>query len=219
MNKLKLILFSLVIFPICYDGISQTKNQVELYFAPSISSMDNHEFADKYISVGFRFDIGVSYMRHIKQNARIGTGISYSIMGDNYFRSYPNSIVNPGSTSNFESKSYINFIELPFKFSYQIGNNPDNSFYFDLDLINQLLISTLIQYNDDGYEFEEKVSFDELRDNDKRVYYLAIQFGTTYQKSFANNLFLGLSPFFKYGLMWDNHYWKTGLKIALGYKY
>lgn len=216
MKKLKLVLLLLVIFPLGLDGISQTVNQAELHGTPTISGIKyDRSYLNEHTSVDFRFDIGVSYMRLLKPKFRIGTGITYSRMG--YNTSYSNhGNLNQGNPINLEQNIYKCFIELPIKFSSQIGNNAVHSFFFDVNLINQLLICTFTESNYGIYY--DKVSFKELKDNNRSVYNVAFQIGATYQKSFTNNLYFGLAPFFKIGILYSND-WSAGLKVAMGFNF
>lgn len=208
-----------IIFQIGHDGISQTKNQVELFIAPTISNIwDKHLHADENTKAGFRFDVGISYMRRIIPRVSIGTGFSYSRMGYNYtdtFIDYGGHYTTPGNSFTVKDKVLENYIELPLKFSAQINNNTEHSFLFDFNVINQLLISTKRTSNRGG---DTKRNFKELRDADRKIYNLAVQIGATYQKSFTNNLFFGLSPFYKAGSRNPSN-WNVGLKIIMGYNF
>ena len=207
MNQLKLVLLLALIFLLCHDGISQTENQVEIYAAPTMCN----EFDDQSSSPGLRFDVGASYMRRIHPKASIGTGLSYSSMGSNSNLSYFDYTTQSNEVNS--NKYFINYIEVPFKFSGQISKNGNKSILYDINIINQFLISV---YNKSNHEVVSKSNFKELKDRNADMYDLAIQIGITYQKRFADNLFFGISPFFKFGITQFPNFWSLGLKVAIG---
>jgi hypothetical protein len=216
-SKMKSLLLIFVFNLISIIGISQTVNKVELHIAPTLSyrTLDK-EHVDLNHTTGVRFDIGMSYMRLIKQKIRIGTGIGYSKMGYNLSDTYPDYYGDPVA---LDYKFFRNFIEIPLKFSLKVNNESENSFFIDFNIINQLFMSQFTRsLNDDPDEY---LSFSDLKDSDMKIYNLAILIGATYEKSFNNNICLNIAPFFKYGILsLDNvHDWNAGLKIGIGYNF
>jgi hypothetical protein len=210
MNKLIFALLVLIAFQFGRRGTSQTINQVELYFAPTLATISEKDsYRAEHVQPGFRFETGMSYMRRIYPKASIGAGFSYSSMGYNYFYSY----TQQGEETTVKDRIFNNYVEFPFRFSVQINNDPENSFFVDINVINQLLI--LYNRKSNIYP-DDRENYKDLRDKDWEVYNVAIQFCATYQKRFTSNYFHGISPFFKINIKRNPLNWSVGLKMAVG---
>jgi hypothetical protein len=203
-----------------HHGISQKKNQVELYIAPTLAGiMDGQNHSADYTSAGLRYDVGVVYMRRTDPIASFGTGFSYSSLGYNFKYTYTD--VNgynadPGQTITEKKKVFRNFIELPIMFSAQLWKIQESAFLVDIELINQLLISTRRTSNI-GEDVKE--SFREIVDEDRTIYNIAVQLGASYQERISNNFYLEVGPYFKIGIRQDPKQWNAGLKFAMGYDF
>lgn len=212
----KFILLTISILINC-DIFSQTKNQVDFYFSPTLSYRKLKESHGLEHKMGFRYDLGVNYQRQLSQKVFIGTGLGYAHMGYNYPR-----YIEYSTLDTIDYIFYRDFIELPLLFNYTLKDYGRNKFQIDLNLINQLFIreETKVKQSDKK-EYEEKLNFNELRKRYMDFYNVAILFGITYHRDFEKNIFLKISPFFKYGILsLDNiHDWSVGLKIGIGHTF
>jgi hypothetical protein len=211
---------ALFIFLILFsrDNYCQSLNQFEVFYSPTFSNIklgeSNAIVEDK---MGFRYDIGLNYTRNFGRKIELGAGIRLSKMGYNYSGYYDIRHLN-----TLDFRIYDNFLEFPLLVGYKLLNDSRNEFLFNLNLINQILISSETDVKQDGYEnFEDKRKLKELKDQGLSIYNIAIQLGCTYKRNLGNKFFCNISPSFKYSLLVMNnvHNWNIGIGLGLGYKF
>jgi hypothetical protein len=210
-----LILFMIIIIN-HNECNSQGNNKIFIHGGPTLSY---RKLVDEYnfdAHPALRYNIGFDFRRSIGCKIEIGSGIIYSKMGYNYESfSYL-------QTETIHMKYFRNFVEFPFLFCLKIKEQNKNTFLFDINLVNQFIISDELKAKEDEYDnFEGKRNLKDFKESNLRYYNIAVQLGPSYRRELNPSLIFSISPEFKYSLLNMNniHDWSIGLNIGLGYKF
>ena len=209
---------SLVIFSFLFthEVSSQKLNQLEFNFTPTLAYRDFKGTSFDY-SIGFRYDLGISYRKVLSKKITIGVGLGYSEMGYNLLNFHV-----PDTTIIQDIKAFRHFIELPLLLSYEFYKNENKHLFFDINFINQLYVGQVLKVSDNMENMNElTVTFSDLRKFNYDYHNIALQVGLSYLQNFENKLDFRISPFCKYGLfdLDDIHDMSFGVKLGLGYNF
>jgi hypothetical protein len=212
---MKIISVLLFMVFLCCKIYSQSVNQFEVYFTPTGSYRLLKDKTGYDERMAPRFDAGIAYRKIFMNKVAVGTGLDFSKMGYNgsYYYAYSDDII------DYRYNRY--FLELPLLFSYGFVKKGKDNLILDLGLVNQFLFHTKLNIRQNKFRnFEEVMTYKELRDQKQDVYNFAVQAGITYQRNLTEKWTLRFTPAFKFSVLSMNniHDWTVGLKLGVGYK-
>ena len=213
---LKTASFIIFSFLFTHEVDSQELNQLEFNLTPTLAYRDFKGTSFDY-TIGFRYDLGISYRKFLSKKITMGIGLGYSEMGYNLLDFHV-----PDTTIIQDIKVFRHFLELPVLLSYEFYKTGNKHLFFDINFINQLYVGQVLKVRDNLENRNElKVTFSDLRKYNYDYYNIALQVGLSWLQNFENKLDFRISPFCKYGLLdLDNiHDMSFGVKLGLGYNF
>jgi hypothetical protein len=207
----------LILILLCFisgELFSQSKNNIEIQLAPTLSYRTLKKDYGFNHGVALRYDCGINYHQKITSKISLGSGIGFSRMGYNVYDYKSDSI----STEKIKLNYFRNLIEIPIHFKYKLKENNNNSFELTIGLINQIYYSDEIKSDEINYEYRK--SYSEIKENGWRTYNISILLGSRYNQNINDHMFLSLNPYFKYALLLFNnniHDFCFGIKFGFGF--
>ena len=217
------VLYSTLVMLVLSINISQAQNQkyIEVYACPTISTAtyDGDEYDEKALAL--RYSVGMSGNYLFSGKLLVGTGFEYSAMG--YNLKMVSEINEQGvRTGNIIAKVryFRKYLEIPVHLGYRIGFNK-GGLLVKTSLYNQLLV----KLSADASGIPESannwlVDYKGLKELDRDMYNLALQFSVEYQQDISEKLLLSFGTYFKSSLTEIGYSYKDyalGFRIGLAY--
>ena len=207
------IIITLFLFNI--NGYSQKLNQIDFAIGPTytgdiaVSKLASPSFMS---FATFSYTMELSYKKSITDRMQLGFGLGYSQQRSLY------------QTDTIDYHYRRGYIEVPLIFRYKFNREAKNKFLLDAKIYNQFMTNIVSTQSGLEQEIIERYTYEDLAENNFKMYNIAVSLGVSYERVFDNNISLSLSPFAKYGLFsfhkqTSSHDLSFGLLLGVGYRF